>query len=134
MLREPPIATRSDTPFPCTTLFRSLFGRPLAEGERFVQAELARTLRMIAAGGRDAFYTGEIAEDIVGHLRAQGGLHTLDDFTAQRAESVEPITTDYHGYTVHECPPNGVAILALHTLQIPQRRDTPPGGPVPGAR
>src|SRR3546814_12822920 len=105
MLREPPIATRSDTPFPCTTLFRSLFGRPLAEGERFVQAELARTLRAIAAGGRDAFYTGEIAEDIVGHLRSKGGLHTLDAFAAQRAEYVEPITTDYRGYLEHEGQP-----------------------------
>src|SRR3546814_4027331 len=71
-----------------------LFGRPLAEGERFVQAELARTLRAIAAGGRDAFYTGEIAEDIVGHLRSKGGLHTLDDFAAQRAERSEEHTSE----------------------------------------
>jgi len=111
-----------------------LFGTPLAEGERFVQPELGRTLRKIAEGGRDAFYTGEIAEDIVGHLRAKGGLHTLDDFAAQRCDYVEPVTTDYRGYTVHECPPNGVGIIALLMLNILEGYDPAPGGPLSVAR
>ena len=111
-----------------------LFGTPLAEGERFVQKELGRTLRMVAEGGRDAFYTGEIADDIVGYLRSKGGLHTLDDFAAQQAEYVEPITTDYRGYTVHECPPNGVGIIALLILNILEGYEPAPGGPLSVAR
>src|SRR3546814_11315716 len=70
-----------------------LFGKPLAEGERFVQAELARTLPLSAAGGRDAFYPGEIAQDIVGHLPAKGGTPHLYDLPAPRAEHVEPNRT-----------------------------------------
>lgn len=93
-------------------------GRPPREGELFRQPELAATLRRIAAEGRDAFYEGAVAEDIVACLNALGGLHTLDDFAAQRSDYVEPITTDYRGYTVHECPPNGVGLVTLLMLNM----------------
>ncbi len=109
-------------------------GRVPAEGERFVQPELARTLRLIAAKGRDAFYEGEVAEDIVGHLRAKGGLHTLDDFAAQRCDYVEPVTTEYRGYRVHECPPNGVGTIALLMLNILEGFDPAADGPMSVAR
>lgn len=103
---------------PAKARFLKPDGGPYREGDRFVQPELARTLRKVAAEGRDGFYTGAVAEDIVAHLRAKGGLHTLDDFAAQRATYVEPITTDYRGYTVHECPPNGVGIAVLMLLNL----------------
>jgi gamma-glutamyltranspeptidase / glutathione hydrolase len=62
-------------------------------GHRFVQPELGRTLRAIAAKGARAFYEGEIAADMVATLRALGGLHTEEDFAAavSMAEFVEPI-------------------------------------------
>ena len=93
-------------------------GKPLREGEIFVQKALAETLRRIAKDGRDGFYTGPVAEDIVEYLRGKGGLHTLDDFAAQRSEYVEPIHTDYRGYRIHECPPNGVGIVTLMMLNM----------------
>src|SRR2546428_223374 len=53
-------------------------GKPAVAGDVIRQPELAQTLRAIAKDGRDAFYKGPIAEDMVETLRAIGGLHTLD--------------------------------------------------------
>ena len=104
-------------------------GKVPLEGDIFVQPELARTLRLIAAKGRDGFYSGEVAEDIVAHLRGKGGLHTVEDFAAQHCEYVEPITTEYRGYRVHECPPNGVGVVALLMLNILEGFDPSKDGP-----
>ncbi len=95
------------------------------EGMIFKQPELARTLKMIANDGRKAFYTGEVAEDLVSHLNAMGGLHTLDDFVSNAPEYVTPIVTDYKGYQVYECPPNGVGIIALLMLNMWEGYDQP---------
>ena len=80
--------------------------------------ELAETLKRIAREGRDGFYQGAVAEDMVGYLRQQGGLHSLDDFAAQACQYVAPISTQYRGFTVHECPPNGQGITTLIILNI----------------
>jgi gamma-glutamyltranspeptidase/glutathione hydrolase len=93
-------------------------GRAPRVGEVFLQPNLARTLRMIADGGRDAFYRGEIAERIVRYSEENGGLFTLKDFADHTSTWVEPISTDYRGYTVHEIPPNGQGIAALLALNI----------------
>ena len=55
-------------------------GKPAVAGDVIRQPELGQTLRAIAKGGRDAFYKGAIAEDMVETLRGIGGLHTTDDF------------------------------------------------------
>ena len=82
--------------------------RPNA-GDMFVQPALAETLRGVARHGAKAFYEGPVAADIVATLRARGGLHTEEDFAAglANAEFVEPITLNWHGYEVCQCPPNG---------------------------
>ena len=82
------------------------------------QPQLAETLSLIAARGRDGFYTGPVAEDIVSYLNSVGGLHTLDDFAQTHGEYVTPIKTHYRGYDVYECPPNGQGIAALQMLNI----------------
>ena len=87
-------------------------------GAIFVQKNLARTLRTIAKGGRDAFYRGDIARAIVEYCRANGGFLSLEDFAAQKAEWVEPISTTYRGYTLYEIPPNGQGLTALLLLNI----------------
>ncbi|MDG2285741.1 MAG: gamma-glutamyltransferase, partial [Alphaproteobacteria bacterium] len=98
-------------------------GKAPAIGSIFRQPNLAKTLSRIAKEGRDAFYLGAVAEDIVDRLRAMGGLHTLDDFAAASSEYVEPIETTYNGHQVHECPPNGQGICALMIMNIVSRHD-----------
>ncbi|WP_339857160.1 gamma-glutamyltransferase, partial [uncultured Nisaea sp.] len=93
-------------------------GKAPKAGTIHSQPLLAETLKKIAAGGRDAFYKGEVAEDMVAKLNSLGGLHTMDDFAAADVEYVEPIRTDYKGYDIYEIPPNGQGICALMILNI----------------
>ena len=95
---------------------------------------LAGTLRRIAEGGRDAFYTGPVAEDIVAELQELGGLHTLDDFAAQDANLVTPISAPYGGLDVLQLPPSNHGIVALVMLGILARLGKPRGGPVSAER
>ncbi len=85
------------------------------------QPELADTLEAIGREGPDAFYRGEIADDMIGCLRSHGGLHTTEDFARARGEYVSPVTTEFRGRTIYECPPNGQGIIALVILNILKR-------------
>jgi gamma-glutamyltranspeptidase/glutathione hydrolase len=93
-------------------------GRAPRAGEIFRQRNLARTFRTLARGGRDAFYKGEIARAIVDYCEKNGGFLSMRDFAEHRSDWVEPISTDYRGYKVYECPPNGQGLTALLTLNI----------------
>lgn len=93
-------------------------GQAPAPGQRHKQPELAATLERIGVEGRDAFYQGEIARDMVEQLRSLGGVHTLDDFAAAKGNYVDPIWTEYRGYKVYECPPNGQGVIALLLLNM----------------
>ncbi|MFQ5994822.1 MAG: gamma-glutamyltransferase [Acidiferrobacterales bacterium] len=106
----------------CDTTRRTLLvddKAPVA-GTRYRQPNLAHSLRQVAQGGREAFYTGEIAESIVRFSHANGGLLELEDFASHRGEWVEPIYTDYRGLRVYELPPNGQGIAVLMMLNILQ--------------
>ena len=93
-------------------------GKTLVTGQMHYQPKLAATLKSIGKNGRDAFYTGVLAEDMVGYLEGLGGLHTVDDFAAASGEYVDPISTDYKGYKAYQIPPNGQGIIALQLLNI----------------
>src|SRR3954451_11455422 len=105
-------------------------GKPPAAGDVIHQPELGKTLRAIASKGRDAFYTGPIAEDMVETLRGIGGLHTLEDFAAHSTETTAPIGTTYKDYDVWQCPPNGPGITMLVMLNILERFDLKKFAPV----
>lgn len=93
-------------------------GHTPAAGTVHRQPRLAKSLRRIAQGGRDAFYRGPIAEEIVHFSLEHDGLFEMEDFYEYRSEWVEPISTDYRGVRVYEIPPNGQGITALMTLNI----------------
>lgn len=103
-------------------------GSPPREGQMHRQPALAATLRAVAQNGPTAFYTGAVAEDLVGRLQALGGTHTLDDFTRMLESGpayMAPIATSYAGKTVYECPPNGQGVTALELLNIMAGLDRP---------
>jgi len=98
-------------------------GRAPEIGEHFRLPAAAHTLRRIAESrGRD-FYEGELAGKIAAFSKQCGGAMTADDLRAYRPEWVQPISRDYHGYTLHEIPPNGQGIAALIALGIAERFD-----------
>lgn len=99
-------------------------GKVPGVGEMHRQPELAQTLQKVADGGRDAFYTGDVADDIVSYLQSKGGLHTMEDFANARGEYVDPISTSFRGYDVYQCPPNGQGVIALLLLNIMSGIDT----------
>jgi gamma-glutamyltranspeptidase/glutathione hydrolase len=103
-------------------------------GDRHRQPALAATLRRIAEQGRDGFYSGTVAQDIVDHLRNHGGLHTLEDFAGAQGEYVDSIFATYRGVDIHQIPPNNQGITALIMLNLLSGFDTPESGPLSGER
>jgi len=99
-------------------------------GEMFSNPDLGKTLRLIAEGGRDAFYRGEIAQSIVATSTELGGTMKPDDLADFSAEWVEPISVDYHGWKVYELPPNGQGMAALEMLNIMSTLQPDKAGPL----
>lgn len=93
-------------------------GNILKTGDINKQPELADTLEVIGSEGRNGFYQGAVAGDIVNYLKERGGLHTHDDFKTTKGEYVTPVSVNYQGFDVYECPPNGQGIIALILLKI----------------
>jgi gamma-glutamyltranspeptidase/glutathione hydrolase len=87
-------------------------------GDVFRNTNLANSYRMIAEGGRDAFYKGEIAKKIDAYMAEQGGFLRYDDLAKHTSEWVTPLSTNYRGYDVYELPPNGQGVVALQMLNI----------------
>jgi len=93
-------------------------GQAPKAGERYRLPELADTLKTIARSGRAGFYEGAVVDDMVHYLQSVDGTHEIEDFDAQRADYVTPISTNYKGVDLLEIPPNGQGITALIMLNI----------------
>jgi gamma-glutamyltranspeptidase/glutathione hydrolase len=93
-------------------------GRPPAPGQRFVQADLGRTLAYLAdqdraargrgraaglGAARDAFYRGDVAEAIVRFHRQEGGLLEREDLAGFRVEVEPPLRTRFRGHEIAAC-------------------------------
>ncbi len=98
-------------------------GKAPEVGDIFVQKNLAETFRRLASGGRDEFYKGSIAKEIVRFSNESGGYLSLEDFADHKSTWVEPIYTDYKNFRLYELPPNGQGIAALEMMNILENVD-----------
>ena len=98
-------------------------GRTPAEGEVFANPALAHTYRLIAEGGREGFYGGEVADVIDAYFKRIGGWLSKADLAAHHSEWVEPRSTRYHGVDVWALPPNSQGLSTLQILNIAERFD-----------
>jgi gamma-glutamyltranspeptidase/glutathione hydrolase len=115
LVQDVPILTK----YPATAAIFLPGGRVPDEGQRLVQADLARSFQEIAKkGARAGYYEGSIAERICKGLQPQGSPLRKEDFAAFKAEWVEPITSTYRGYDVYELPPNTQGFTPLQILNL----------------
>lgn len=80
-------------------------GLPYEEGAVITNPDLAKALQLIADGGKDAFYTGEIAQAVVDTLAKYDGVMTLEDLAGYEASELKPVEGEYRGYTIISSPP-----------------------------
>ncbi len=99
-------------------------------GEIFKNPDVAKALEIVAAGGPQAYYKGEIAKAILSTSRELGGTMTAEDLADFSAEWVEPISTTYRGWKVYELPPNGQGMAALEMLNIMEQFSPAKRGPL----
>ena len=93
-------------------------GKAPSPGDMIAFPALAKAMKAIARDGADVFYRGWIADDIVRRLRAEGSLHTREDFARHRGDYATAISTGYRGTRLWECPPPGQGLTALLLLNI----------------
>ncbi len=91
--------------------------------------DLARSLELIARGGADELYRGELAHRIVAASKSRNGLLAAADLAEHTSTWVEPISTDYRGFELCEIPPNGQGLAALLALNILECFDIDAAGP-----
>lgn len=93
-------------------------GRAPKAGEIFYNKGLAKTFRLIAEKKAEGFYQGQIAESIVSVIKEAGGCMSQEDLAEHVSTWENPISVNYRGLKVYECPPNGQGIAALIALNI----------------
>ncbi|WP_299091370.1 gamma-glutamyltransferase [uncultured Metabacillus sp.] len=91
--------------------------------ERFIQADLADTLKEIARNGRESFYKGDLGKRIIHRLKEKGGLLNETDFAEHKGVWTEPISTTYRGYHMYQAPPNSQGFTGLMALNILENYD-----------
>ncbi|MGH7024247.1 MAG: gamma-glutamyltransferase family protein, partial [Caulobacteraceae bacterium] len=104
-------------------------GKMPAEGEVFANPALAHTYRLIAGGGREGFYGGEVADVIDAYFKRIGGWLSKADLAAHHSEWVEPRSASYRGVAdIWALPPNSQGLSTLEILNILERFDLPAMG------
>ncbi|MFT5434625.1 MAG: gamma-glutamyltranspeptidase/glutathione hydrolase [Myxococcota bacterium] len=87
-------------------------------GEWMTNPGLAESYRILQEGGASALYGGALGETLAEFVQSQGGFLTVADFANHSPRWVEPLSVDFHGYTVWELPPSGQGIAALQMLRL----------------
>jgi gamma-glutamyltranspeptidase/glutathione hydrolase len=111
----------------------SVDGRPMREGELCKQPELGDALESIANEGPQAFYSGNLAREIVDAIQADGGFMTREDLASHKAEVRAPISAVALGWDVWSNPPPSVGgVTLVHMLALLEHADL--GNPVEALR
>jgi gamma-glutamyltranspeptidase/glutathione hydrolase len=95
-----------------------VLGKPVNEYDVFRNPDLAKTYRIIAEGGRDAFYDGPIAQTIDAYFKRIGGWLSVEDLRVQHAEWVKPLVTNYRGVDVYAMGANTQGLATLQMLNM----------------
>jgi len=90
----------------------------VAPGRILVQKGLALTLEEIAKKGREAFYSGELAERMCGALKREGAIIAEEDLQGRFAEWLEPLRSSYRDFMVYEQPPVSQGFMVLEMLNL----------------
>lgn len=98
-------------------------GKAPNENDVFRNPDLARTYRMIAEGGRDAFYDGPIAKTIDAYFKRIGGWLSAEDLQEHHAEWIDPLVTNYRGVDVYGMGANTQGLATLQMLNIIEQFD-----------
>jgi gamma-glutamyltranspeptidase/glutathione hydrolase len=98
-------------------------GKPLRAGDRLVQKDLARSLRLLSAQGAGALHGGELGEAVDKAMRAAGGFLRLEDLKKNQAEWWDPVRIDYRGHKVVASPLPNNAWNGLYRLGLMSRFD-----------
>ncbi|MDQ4142554.1 MAG: gamma-glutamyltransferase family protein [Actinomycetota bacterium] len=99
-------------------------GRPMQEGESFVQPELAESLEMIAEQGPEVFYEGELAQEIADAIVSDGGFWGVRDLKQFESHCRSPIGTYAFGWRIESNPPPAVGGAVLtHMLALLDQTD-----------
>jgi len=114
--------------FPSTASVLLGAGAAPGEGDVLVNKDLAESLKLVAKGGADEFYRGDLARRMVQGLQAGGGLFTTADFAGHQAEIYAPIATTYRGHTVYQTRPPSQGFLLLEILNLLEGFDVTPLG------
>lgn len=93
--------------------FYLLAGQAPRPGQIFRAPQQAEVLRRISMQGRNGFYAGEVAEDMVASLNALGGVHAMEDFANTECDYTDPVSGFYKGTELVEHPPNGQGATAI---------------------
>ncbi|MCI5773774.1 MAG: gamma-glutamyltransferase [Erysipelotrichaceae bacterium] len=92
--------------------------KPKEAGDIYYNPDYAKTLQLIADGGKEVFYSGAIAEKIVAHAKNNAGLISKEDLLGQHAYECDPINVNYRDYVVWQTPPVSQGIIHLEELNI----------------
>jgi gamma-glutamyltranspeptidase/glutathione hydrolase len=102
----------------CREIYLHPDGTVYRIGERLVQTDYGRTLERIAQNGPDEFYEGETAQLMADDFERNGGLITLADLSAYRADVVEPLRSTFRDLELLTEPTPTVGPVTVEILNV----------------
>lgn len=94
-------------------------GRPWESGDRFIQSDLAKTLKRIAKEGQDGFYRGRTADLLVAEMKLGQGLISHADLKNYESKYRVPVTGTFKDYEIISMgPPSSGGVLLINMLNM----------------